>query len=68
MISIFLYIQHKKIDKEKVDKEITKIFNLEDINKIKQNMLNNHIFLKKYKIIYKKTFNKIMENINDKPK
>lgn len=63
MIAIFLYLQQKKIDKEKVDKEIIRIFDLKDIKEVKQNMLGKDIFLKKYKIIYKKIFNKIMEGI-----
>lgn len=63
MIAITLHLRQKKVDKEKVDKEILKVFNLKDIKEIKQNMLEKNIFLKKYKVVYKKTFNKIMESI-----
>ena len=63
MIAIFLFLQHKKIDKEQVDKKITKIFDLKDIKEIKQNTLDKDIFLKKYKVIYKKIFNEIMNGV-----
>ena len=63
MIAIFLYIHHKKVNKEIVDKEIGKLFNIRDIQEIKQNILNKDKFLKVYKKIYNNIFNKIMENI-----
>lgn len=63
MIAISLYLQKKRIDKDKVNKEMVRIFNLKDIKEIKQNILDKNIFLKKYNIIYKKIFNRIMENI-----
>ena len=40
MVAIFLYIKHKKVNKETVDKEIERIFNIKSIQEIKQNMLN----------------------------
>src|SRR3989344_4772989 len=63
MIAILLCIKHKKINKEIVDKEIEKLFNIKSIQEIKQNILNKDEFLKLYKKIYNNTFNKIMENI-----
>ena len=63
MIAIFLYIKHKKINKEIVDKEIEKLFNIKDIQEIKQNILDKNEFLRLYKKIYNNAFNKIMENI-----
>ncbi len=65
MIAIHLYLQNKKISKESVDMEIKHIFTLKDIKEIKQNMLDKNSFLKKYKIIYKKIFNKIMKGIKN---
>ncbi len=62
MIAISLYLKNKKISKGIVDKEITKYFSL-NIDKIKQNIIEKDSFLKKYKIIYKETFNKIMNGI-----
>jgi len=64
MVAISLFLQNKKIDKEKVDKEIIRIFDLRDINDIKQNILDKNNFLKNYKNVYKKTFDMVMESIN----
>ena len=63
MIAIFLFLKLKKIDKEKIDKEIKKIFKLKDVDEIKRNVLNRREFLKKYRQIYNKTFNLLMSNI-----
>jgi len=63
MIAISLYLKYRKVNKEGVDAEIKRIFNLKNINEIKQNMLDKKVFLKKYKMEYKKIFNKIMEGI-----
>ena len=68
MVAIFLYIKHKKVNKETVDKEIERIFNIKSIQEIKQNMLNKEEFLRLYKKIYSNTFNKIMENIKNDAK
>ena len=67
-IAISLFLKNKKIDNERVDKKILSTFNLKDVNDIKQNMLNKNIFLKKYKTVHKKTFNKIMAGIEHESK
>jgi len=64
MVAISLYLNQKKIDNEIVEREIIKNFRLKNIKQIKQNMIDKKQFLKKYNVIYKKTFNKIMDNIN----
>jgi hypothetical protein len=66
LISIFLYIKGKEINKEVVDKEIKKIFGV-NIKEIKQNILDNK-FLKEYKNTYIKTFDKIMGSIKNDTK
>jgi len=48
--------------KENVDKEINKVFNI-SADKIKDNMLNKSLFIRKYNLIYRKTFNMIMEGL-----
>ncbi len=65
IIAISLYLKKKKIDTEKVDKEIRKVFNLKSTNEIKQNILEKDKFLKKYKKIYENTFEKIMQGIKN---
>lgn len=64
MITILLYVQHKKINKELVNKEIKNLFKI-DIQEIRLNMINKDKFLSIYKKIYNNLFNKIMENIKN---
>ena len=64
LISISIYINGKKISKEVVDKEIKKEFNA-DVKEIKQNVLDKKRFIKKYKEIYKKTFDELMRLIKN---
>lgn len=63
MAAILLYLKNKRINKESIDKEIKTIFNLKNIEEIKQNMLNKGRFLRKYKIIYKNIFDRIMKGV-----
>jgi hypothetical protein len=62
MISILLFIENKKLSKEEVDNYISK--NLAEIKKIKYNLIGID-FIKKYKEIYKKTFNLILAKANE---
>ena len=64
LISIFIYVKGKKIGKEAVDNEIKKTFDV-DIKTIKQNSLDKNKFIKRYKEVYKKTFDKLMRLIKD---
>jgi len=63
MLAIWLYMNGKKVNKEIVDREIKKSLGLNDINKLKQNMVDKKIFLKKYKLMYDKVFAKILRGI-----
>ncbi len=65
MVAIYLFIKNKIISKDKVDDEIKKMFKLSDINEIKENILNKKEFLKKYKKMYNKTFDLIMDGIKN---
>ncbi len=62
MIAIFLYLQHKRINKKIVDREIERLFDI-SIEEIRKNILKKDVFLRKYKSMYKKIFNRIMESI-----
>jgi len=64
MISIFLFIQNKKLSKELVNHEIEKLLNI-SIKELKENLIDKQDFIKKYKEIYSKTFNLIMEGIKN---
>lgn len=65
MVSISLFIQKKKLSKESVNKEIEKLFRIK-ISEIKENLVREN-FLRRYKEIFNKTFNLILNNIkNDK--
>ena len=61
---INLFLKKKKLDKGNIDKEIINLFELENISKVKKNMLNKKGFLKRYKAVYEETFNLIMGSIN----
>ncbi len=55
LISIKLFIENKKLTPSVTDTEIIKIFNLQDIEQLKNNMLNKKDFIDIYKKAYKKT-------------
>lgn len=59
LIAIYLFINKRKVDKDLIDQEIKKLLNLKVIE-IKQNIIEKNKFLKKYKSLYNKTFEKIM--------
>ncbi len=64
MVSILLFIEGKKLGKEIVDKEIKKLFYV-SIKELKENLINKNEFTKRYKGIYNKTFNLVMEKIKN---
>ena len=63
MFAIWLYMKGKKINREIVDHEIKTTLNLRNIIALKQNMVDKKTFLKKYKLIYNKAFDKILRGI-----
>lgn len=67
MVAIYLFLKSKKVSRDVIDTEIKQLFSV-DINEIKQNMLDKHLFLKKYKQIYDACFNKIMNGIKNDAK
>ncbi len=66
MISILIFIEGKKLTKEVVNNEIENLFD-KSIDDIKYNLLNKD-FLSKFKKIYNKTLNLILENIKKERK
>ena len=66
LLSIKLFMENNKLSNEIINKEIEMEFNL-SINKIKQNIIHKNL-LSKYKQIYNKLFNSLMENIKNASK
>lgn len=64
MIAIFLYLQHKGVNKKIVDLEIERLFGI-TIEEIRKNILKKDAFLRKYTGMYKKIFNRIMDSIEN---
>ncbi len=64
MIAIYLFLQHKKLNHDIVNKWIKELFGV-DATKIKQNLLDKKAFLHRYNKIYEDTFNKIMDTIDN---
>lgn len=63
LIAIELFLHKKKVTKELVNKRINQILGKNTDKMIKKNILNKNEFLKKYKLIYNKTFKEIMNGI-----
>ncbi len=66
MVAIAAFLDKKKLSANFIDNDIRKIFGLSSANVIKENMLDKHDFVKKYKQMYKKTFDRIMEHVHAK--
>ncbi len=62
MIAISLYLDSKRVSKELVDNETKRNFGL-NVKELRQNLIDKKDFLKKYKLIYYKTFSKILRGI-----
>lgn len=68
MIAISEFIKERIITKENVDNKLEKIFNVK-IKDLKNNLIEDKKeFIKKYKQIYNKTFNEIMEGFKNSSK
>ncbi len=63
MICILLFLENKKINNATLEKETQKLLGI-SVKDIKRNVISK-LFVKNYKTIYAKTFNKIMEHIHD---
>ena len=61
-IAIYLHLKKKKVTVDSVNKEIRKTFSV-DVQEIKDNVLDKKAFLKKYKLIYDKSFVTILKGI-----
>lgn len=64
LISIFLFLNNKKINNETINYTIKKLLKEEPMN-IKQNIINKAVFLNEYKRSYNKIFYKILKGIKN---
>lgn len=67
LISIYLFLKYGKITKDIVEKTIKSEFNIKTLEEIKENLVDE-MFLKRYKKIYEKTFDLIMNGVKHEPK
>ncbi|MEK6907456.1 MAG: hypothetical protein AABW45_02915 [Nanoarchaeota archaeon] len=69
LVSIYLFITEKQIvTKEEVCKKIRGMFDEDIFDKLKSNALNKKEFIKRYKLIYGKTFKMILRGIRNESK
>lgn len=64
LVTIYLYLGKNKVSVVLVDKEIKNIFGV-NVQEIKDNILDEKDFIKKYKLIYNKSFNMILRGIEN---
>lgn len=68
LISIKLFIENRNVDNLGIDREILKLFKIDKINIIKENMLNKKKFIEIYKEIYKQTQKNVFNFIKNDSK
>jgi galactitol-specific phosphotransferase system IIB component len=67
MIGIYLFLKFKKVTKEMIDNKIKELFGVSK-EEIKNNLMEEKEFLKKFKEIYNEAFDLIMEGIKNESK
>lgn len=63
MIAISLYLDKKELTTRGLDVEIVKRFGLKGVDELKHNLVEKKSFLKRYKEVYGKVFDKIMRGL-----
>jgi hypothetical protein len=66
LIAIKLFLRGEKLNKDLMHKETEKIFGKDTINKLKENLMEKGVFLKKFRNIYNQTFDRIMDESKQK--
>ena len=64
MVAIYLYLEKNKVTFESVDEEIKKSLEVK-VQEIKDNVLDKKTFLKKYKLVYDKSFAMILKGVEN---
>ena len=65
LMSIKLFLENKKVNNESINREIIRLFKLNDINDMKNNLLEKKKFLLKYRDLYKQLSDIILKNIKN---
>ena len=65
MIAIALFLKGGRVSRERIDVEIKRVFRLQQVRDIRNNMFPKKDFLVVYKKVYKETFELIMEGIKN---
>lgn len=68
LMAIKLFLGGEKLSRESVDKEIGKVFGRGTADNLKENMVEKAKFLKRFKELYYKTFQEIMNGVKNEPK
>lgn len=68
LLAIKLFLENRELDGNLVDKEIKSVFGEGIVGKLKKNMLEKEVFIKKFKKVYNQTFDKIMQGLKNESK
>lgn len=68
LFAIMLFLDNQKITLESVNSQIKQYFGKDAIKRINENMMEKKVFLKGYRKVYDKTFNKIMTGVKNESK
>ena len=68
LIAIKLFLENRKLSSKIIDDTILKEFKLNNIQELKDNLLDKQSFLIKFKEIYQKLFNNILQGIDNDSK
>ncbi|MEK6856029.1 MAG: hypothetical protein AABX66_02620 [Nanoarchaeota archaeon] len=68
LIAIKLFLENKRLNQKMLTNFIIKEFDLSGINNLKENTLNKNAFLEKFKEIYQKLFNRIIQEVSNDSK
>jgi len=64
LIAIFLFLNNRKVSNEAINNEIKKLLK-EKAESIKHNIINKALFLKEFKGLYNKIFDRILDGVKN---
>lgn len=66
LMAIKLFLEGKKLSRDLIYGETKKIFGKDAVNRLKENLMEKEIFLKRFRKIYNQTFDRIMNESKQK--